>query len=245
MEPEERTADLEGRVVAVTGAASGIGLATVELLRARGAVTVAWDRDRPEGVAGHHAAVLDVTDDEAVAAAVDGVVAELGGLHGLVNCAGTLGRTGDRIADQPLDRARLTFEVNAHAILSTMRCAIPHMVAAGGGAIVNVASNAALGARPGLAPYSASKAAALAYTRTAAREYGRDGVRVNAVCPGGTATGMVGDVTPEAMERVTRTIPLGRWAEPSEIARTIVFLLSDDASYVSGAALVVDGAATA
>ena len=238
-------ADLDGRVVAVTGAGSGIGLATVALLRERGATTVSWDLSPIEAEAPHRAAVLDVTDEGAVALAVSDAIADLGRLHGLVNCAGTLGHTGDRMADQPLSRARTTFEVNTHAVLSTMQQVLPHMVASGGGSIVNVASNAALGARPGLAPYSASKAASIAYTRTAAREYGRHGVRVNAVCPGGTATPMVGDVTEESMERVTRAIPLGRWAEPSEIAATIVFLLSDEASYVSGATLVVDGGATA
>ena len=237
--------DLDGRVVAVTGGASGIGLATVELLRERGATTVSWDLAAAPADPPHAAAALDVTDDAAVADAVADIVAAHGRIDGLVNCAGTLGRTGDRLADQPLDAARRTFDVNTHAALSTMQQILPHMVAAEGGAVVNVASNAALGGRPGLGPYSASKAAMIAYTRTAAREYGRHGIRVNAVCPGGTATPMVGDASDEARERVTRTIPLGRWAEPAEIARTIVFLVSDEASYVSGATLVVDGGATA
>lgn len=237
--------DLDGRVVVVTGAGSGIGLATVEALRARGATTVSWDLAPAEASAPHLAAAVDVTDADAVASGVAAVAEALGRIDGLVNCAGTLGHTGDRLVEQPLARARSTFEVNTHAVVATMQQVLPHMVAAGGGAIVNVASNAALGGRPGLAPYSASKAATIAYTRTAAREYGRDGIRVNAVCPGGTATPMVGAASEEARARVTRTIPLGRWAEPEEIAATIVFLLSDAASYVSGATLVVDGGATA
>lgn len=237
--------DLHDRVVAVTGGASGIGLATVELLRSRGAVTVSWDLSPVPADPPHSAAPLDVTDADAVAEAVAAVLEHHGRIDGLVNCAGTLGHTGDLLADQPLDRARRTFEVNTHAALGTMQQVLPHMAAAGRGAVVNVASNAALGGRPGLGPYAASKAALLAYTRTAAREYGRHGVRVNAVCPGGTSTPMVGDTTDEARERVTRAIPLGRWAEPAEVAATIVFLLSDDASYVSGATLVVDGGATA
>jgi NAD(P)-dependent dehydrogenase (short-subunit alcohol dehydrogenase family) len=235
--------DLEGRVVIVTGAGSGIGAATVERLRSRGATTVSWDLAAPEASAPHTAAAVDVTDDEAVADAVTAVLDAHGRVDGLVNCAGTLGKAA-RLAEQSLERARTTFEVNTHAVLSTMQQVLPHMVAAGAGAIVNVASNAALGARPGLSPYSASKSATLAYTRAAAREYGRHGIRVNAVSPGGTSTPMVGDVTEEAIEQLTRSIPLGRWAEPAEIAATIVFLLSDEASYVSGANLVVDGAAT-
>lgn len=235
--------DLEGRVVIVTGAASGIGAATVARLQGRGATTIGWDLAAPDAAAPHTAAAVDVTDDDAVAGAVEDAVSAHGRIDGLVNCAGTLGGPA-RVTDLDLDRARTTFEVNTHAILSTMQQVLPHLVEAGGGAIVNVASNAALGARPGLAPYSASKAATIAYTRTAAREYGRHGVRVNAVSPGGTSTPMVGDVTDEAVEQLTRTIPLGRWAEPDEIAAAIVFLLSDDASYVSGTNLVVDGAAT-
>lgn len=233
-----------GRVIIVTGAGSGIGAATVARLRVGGATTVGWDLSAPDADAPHTSAAVDVTDDDAVARAVEAVLAAHGRLDGLVNCAGTLGRTA-KLADQPMGVARATFEVNTHAVLSTMQQVLPHMVTAGAGAIVNVASNAALGARPGLSPYSASKSATLAYTRTAAREYGRYGVRVNAVSPGGTATPMVGTVSDEAIERLTRTIPLGRWAEADEVAATIVFLLSDDASYVSGANLVVDGAATA
>lgn len=236
--------DLEERVIVVTGAGSGIGLATVEALRGRGATTMSWDLSPPTVDAPHRAAALDVTDDAAVKAAVSDTVSVLGRIDGLVNCAGTLGVAGPRIAEQPLDQVRRTTDINAHAVLSTMQCVLPIMVEVGRGAIVNVASNAALGGRPGLAPYAASKAAVLSYTRTAAREYGPSGVRVNAVCPGGTRTPMVGDVDQAAAERVTRTIPLGRWAEPEEIAAVIVFLLSDAASYVSGAVIPVDGAAT-
>ncbi len=232
------------RVVLVTGGASGIGQATVELLRQRGATTISWDRADSEAPKPHRSAVVDVTDREAVARTLTGAMAVFDRIDGLVNCAGTLGSAGPKLVDQPPEAIDLTTAVNTHAVVTTMQSVLPHMVQAGQGSIVNVASNAAFGGRPGLAPYAASKAAVLSYTRSTAREYGPAGVRINAVCPGGTRTPMVGEVDEEAAERVTRTIPLGRWAEPVEIAEVIVFLLSDAASYVSGATIAVDGAAT-
>jgi len=184
---------------------------------------------------------VDVTDETAVADAILAAVDRHGPLHGFVNCAGTLGHPA-RLVDQDLDRVRRTFEINTHAVLSTMKHASAAMT--GGGAIVNVASNAALHARPGLSPYSASKAATIAYTRTAARELARNGIRVNAVCPGGTVTPMMGAPDEGAAADLVRTIPMRRFAEPAEIAAVIAFLLSDDASYVTGTAIVVDGGAT-
>lgn len=233
---------LDGRTVIVTGGASGIGAATVERLRAEGATTVAWDLTLAAAPEGHHAAVVDVTDEEAVVREVAAVVRRLGTVGGLVNCAGTLGEP-HKLAEQPLEAVRRTFEINAHAVVATMKHVLPAMVEAGGGSIVNVASNAALHARPGLSPYSASKAATIAYSRTAAREYGRFGVRVNAVCPGGTTTPMMGPIDEEVAAKLVRTIPLGRFAEPAEVADAIAFLLSDEASYITGTSLVVDGGA--
>jgi NAD(P)-dependent dehydrogenase (short-subunit alcohol dehydrogenase family) len=234
---------LQDRVVIVTGGASGIGAATVDRLRAEGATTVAWDLVLAPAADEHGSAVVDVTDEEAVAAAFADTREQHGVIQGFVNCAGTLGRA-HKVAEQPLEGVRRTFEINTHAVLSTMQHAIRAMVEGGGGAIVNVASNAALHARPGLSPYSASKAATIAYSRTAAREYGRRGIRVNAICPGGTVTPMMGPIEEDVAADLARTIPLGRFAEPSEIAAVIAFLLSDDAAYVTGATIVVDGGAT-
>lgn len=234
---------LDGRVVVVTGGASGIGAATVARLREEGATTVAWDVQEAPADPPHASAVVDVTDEAAVATALADVLATHGAIDGFVNVAGMLG-TPARLVDTDLDQARRTFEVNTHAVLTTMKHVLATMVDARRGAIVNVASNAALQARPGLAPYAASKAATIAYTRTAAREHGRHGIRVNAVCPGGTLTPMMGPVDDAAVAGVLRTIPLGRFAAPEEIASVIAFLLSDDASYLSGATVVVDGGAT-
>lgn len=234
---------LRERCVIVTGGASGIGAATVARLRTEGAVTVAWDLSPTDAPEGHSSAVVDVTDEAAVSKAIEDAAERHGPLQGFVNCAGTLGHPA-RLVDQDLDRARRTFEINTHAVLSTMKHAAAAMAASGGGAIVNVASNAALHARPGLSPYSASKAATVAYTRTAARELARDTVRVNAVCPGGTVTPMMGSPDEGAAADLVRTIPLRRFADAAEIASVIAFLLSEEASYVTGAAIVVDGGAT-
>jgi NAD(P)-dependent dehydrogenase (short-subunit alcohol dehydrogenase family) len=236
-------AGLADRVVVVTGGGSGIGAAVVTRLRAAGARVVAWDLDVDDAAA--DAMAVDVTDEDTVAAALARVREAHGPVSGLVNCAGVMNRPA-RIADLSVDDTRRVFAVNSHAVVVTMKHVLAAMVDDDvAGSVVNVASNAALRARTGLGPYAASKAAVLAWTRSAAREYGRHGIRVNAVCPGGTRTPMMGDVDADAADALTRTIPLGRFAEPDEIAATITFLLSDEASYVSGATLVVDGAATA
>ena len=235
---------LQDRCVIVTGGASGIGAAVTARLRAEGVTTVVWDVAAAEVPDGHSAAVVDVTDEDAVARAMEAAVQRHGPLGGFVNSAGIIG-PGARAAEQPLDVVRRLFDINTHGALITMKHALAAMQAAGGGgAIVQVSSNAAVHARPGLSPYSASKAAVNAYTRTAAREYGRYGIRVNAVCPGGTRTPMMGDVSEEASKALERSIPLGRFAEPEVIAGVVVFLLSEDASYLTGQSIVVDGGAT-
>lgn len=245
---------LDGKTVVVTGAGSGVGRGIAQAVaEARGRV-VATDLDAAAAgetvsavaAAGGEAFALavDVTDEAAVSRAIESAVKEYGAIDGWVNNAGVL-RMGPAIEMTDRDWA-VQFEVNSHAVALCSHLAARQMISQGrGGAIVNVASNAALHARPGLGPYSASKAAVLAYTATAAAEYGGRGIRVNAVCPGGTVTPMMGDPHSPAVQELVRTIPLGRLAEPSEVAATIAFLLSDDAAYVTGATLVVDGGATA
>lgn len=231
---------IAGGHVVVTGAGSGIGAATVRRLTEEGATISAWDRADGPGIT----EVVDVADEPAMRGAFTAASERSGPLAGLVNCAGMLVSPAFTV-DQSPSEARTVFEVNTHATLLGMQLAIPSMVARGGGSIVNVSSNAALHAHRGLAPYAASKAAVLSYTRTAAAEYGRKGVRINAVCPGGTRTPMLKGSTQQQIDAFTANIPLGRLADPEEIAGAIVFLLSSDASYMTGATIVIDGGMTA
>ena len=232
----------DGAVALVTGGASGIGAATVALLRERGAMVIVADLAAGDGVI-----ALDVTDEAAVDAAVERVVAEHGRLDLAVNSAGTSG-TYAEIVDSTTDAWRRTLTVNLDGTFFCVRAELRAMLVAGGGAIVNVASGAGRMGVPGMAAYSSSKHAVLGLTRTAALEVARKGVRVNAVCPGGTRTPMLrgfvgGDEA--ALEAMGRHSPMGRLGEPEEIAEAIVWLLSDAASFVTGAALDPDGGITA
>jgi NAD(P)-dependent dehydrogenase (short-subunit alcohol dehydrogenase family) len=232
---------LEGKVALVTGGASGIGAATVAQLRAAGAHVVAADISDAEGVE-----PLDVTDESAVDALVERVVAEHGRLDLAANVAGVSG-TYSNVTDTATDDWRRTIDVNLHGVFFCLRAELRAMVAAGSGAIVNVASGAARMGVPGLADYSASKHAVLGLTKSAALETARSGIRVNAVCPGTIRTpmlrGFVGD--DELLEKMGRRAPIGRLGEPSEVAEAIVWLLSDASSFLTGSTIDADGGVAA
>ncbi|HJR25812.1 MAG TPA: SDR family oxidoreductase [Acidimicrobiales bacterium] len=235
-------ADLAGSVALVTGGASGIGAATVELLRGQGATVVAADLQAREGVT-----ACDVTDEEAVDGLVERIVAEHGRLHLAANVAGTSGVYGE-VADQATAAWRHTLTVNLDAVFFCLRAEVRAMREGGGGSIVNVASAAGRMGVPGMADYSASKHGVIGLTKSVAMEEARRGIRVNAVLPGSIRTPMLrgfvgGDE--ELLERMGRHSPMGRLGEPDEVAEAIVWLLSDAARFVTGECLAADGGVAA
>ena len=244
---------LRDRPVLVTGAASGIGRSTCERLIAEGARVAMLDRDadllatvaRDLGSAALPI-VVDVSQEEPVRNAVSQSAAALGGLRGVVTSAGIF-RPGDmqKLADVDFDTFSRTIAVNLAGTFLVVKYALPHLVREGG-SIVTIASTAALRGHGFGSGYTASKGGVVALTRLLAFQYGDDKVRANCVCPGATDTPMTGGVyhQPERAKAMARVIPLRRVALPDEIGNTACFLLSDDASYLNGQVIAVDGGAT-
>jgi NAD(P)-dependent dehydrogenase (short-subunit alcohol dehydrogenase family) len=247
---------LEGRHVLVTGAASGIGEAVCRRLVQAGAAVALVDRDGDRldalretcAAAGGRVAAFaaDVGDESAVRTAVGDAVAALGRLGGVVTSAGIFDpRDLQPAADVGLDTFERVLRVNLVGTFLVVKHALPHLVR-GGGAIVTVASTAGLRGHGRGTAYTASKGGVVALTRLLAEQYAPSGIRTNCVCPGATDTPMTGGVyrEPEMAARMARAIPLGRVAAPHEIGDVVCFLLSDDAAYVNGQVLAVDGGAT-
>lgn len=240
----------EGRVALVTGGGSGVGRATVELLLERGARVAAIDRD-PDALASLPDAVFtraaDILDTGAVTDLVNDLAAHWGAVDLLVNNAGA-----EHTANA-LDTARNDWDrvigVNLTGTLQMSQAVLTAMIAQGRGAIVNVSSISGLLGWPLSAAYCAAKGGVIQLTRQMAVDFGPQGVRVNAVAPGTTLTPMIerlfAEMEPEARDEIAERHPIGRFARPHEIARAILFLGSDAASFITGTILPVDGGYTA
>jgi len=248
--------DLTGRTALVTGASRGIGEQIALALASHGADVAVSARtlDALERVAaqvrsvGRRAVVLpcDVTDPAAVHRLVDSAIGELGQLDIVVNNAGG---TAFMVPFRQLRFEGWTkvMRLNVESAVHVCQAVAGHLLDRGSGSVINVASVAALGGTPALSPYGASKAALLSLTRSLAMEWGPSGVRVNALCPGWTATELNRNLweNERTSAAMTAPIPMGRWGRAEEMCGAAVFLASDASSYLTGQAIVVDGGLTA
>jgi NAD(P)-dependent dehydrogenase (short-subunit alcohol dehydrogenase family) len=245
-----------GRGILVTGGGSGIGRAAALLFAREGGRLAVVDQDEGEAQAtaksireaGGEALAIgaDVSREADCRGMVERALAAHGRLHVAFNNAG-VGASGFAVADEEEVAWSRLIDVNLKGIFLAMKYEIPAMVSAGGGAIVNTASVAGLVGERGIGAYAASKHGVVGLTRTAALDYIGQGVRINAICPGATRTRLLANwfQDPKVEQFILSRHPIGRIAEPEEIARAVLFLASDDASFVVGQALAVDGGLTA
>jgi NAD(P)-dependent dehydrogenase (short-subunit alcohol dehydrogenase family) len=244
---------LTDRVAVVTGGGSGIGLATIRRFAAEGARVVVVDLNAEAGEAaatevGGEFVWCDVSDEGQVRALFDGVADRHGRVDIAFNNAGISPPDDDSILETGLDAWERVNRVNLTSVYLCCKFAIPHMRRQRSGSIINTASFVALmGAATSQIAYTASKGGVLALSRELGVQFAREGIRVNALCPGPVATPLLMDLFAKDPERAARRlvhVPMGRFAEPTEIAAAVAFLASDDASFMTASAFVVDGGIT-
>jgi NAD(P)-dependent dehydrogenase (short-subunit alcohol dehydrogenase family) len=258
------TGDLSGKVAIVTGGASGLGAATVELFVKEGARLVIADVDaaRGEGFARDHGPAArfkrcDVTKADDVQAVVDFTVAEFGGLHIMINNAGIGGRMFERFIDDTLEDHRAVMDANLLGVMLGSQRAARHMKDHGGGSIINITSTAATLAGFGVMSYRAAKAAVTLFSRSIAIDFAEYNIRVNCIAPGQIQTALTSytepGMSPEVAERVKKATepvmdcarPLKRKGTPADVAEAALYLASDRSAQVTGMILPVDGGVTA
>lgn len=246
---------LKGKVAVITGAASGIGRATAHLFASEGAALVIADTDEKGGqetaekISSTGVAAIFVRTDVSQAAEVKALMEAAFDAHGrldvIFNNAGVEGEQA-KTADCSLENWERVISINLNGVFHGLKYGIPALLRNGGGSIINTASTAGVNGYPGMPAYSASKAGVIQLTKTAAAEYARKGIRVNAICPGGILTPLVerftAGLSPEVVKKMVEAAhPIGRFGTPEEVARLVVYLASDDSAFCTGAPFIIDG----
>ncbi len=238
---------LQGKVCVVTGTGSGIGAASARLFAAEGARVVGIDLDAE--AEGELTIVADVSDEEQVRAAYERVGKEFGRIDVLMNNAGINPTDDGSVLETSLESWQRVQDVNLRSVFLCCKHGIPHLLEAGGGSVINVASFVAtMGAAVSQSSYTASKGAVLSLSRELGVEFARRGVRVNALCPGPVNTPLLEELFASDPERASKRlvhIPMGRFGEAEEIAKSALFLASDDSTFITATAFMVDGGLSA
>jgi 3-oxoacyl-[acyl-carrier protein] reductase len=238
--------DMQGRSAIVTGGAAGLGRAIAQRIVDSGARVSLWDRDAAaladtaQALGGAHTAVVDVTRDDAVAAAFAASVVALKRIDALVCSAGITG-PNTTVEKYPLAAWKEVIDINLTGLFLCNRAVIPHMTANDYGRIVNIASIAGKEGNPNASAYSASKAAVIALTKSLGKELAKTGIRVNCVTPAAVKTGMFAQMTQAHIDFMLSKIPMGRFGEVDEIAALVTWLATEECSFSTGAVFDLSG----